>query len=168
MTTQKTDAMPVRVQPSPRTEPAAITPFRTLEWFADEVTRIFDDFGLGGRLHREAAPRDLMTWVPQIDVTRHEDELVIRADLPGVDKDDVKVSVNEDAVTIRGERHRAQEEERDGVYRNERSYGAFLRTIALPPGTTTDQVKASFRNGVLEIRMPAAPGVQGRPVEITG
>jgi HSP20 family protein len=168
MPVKNSDAMPVNVQPSARREVGAISPFRTLERFADEVTRIFDDFGLGAGLRREAVSGDLMTWTPHIDVTQHKDEILIRADLPGVEKDDVKVGVTEDAVTIRGERHRAQDEERDGVYRSERSYGAFHRTIALPPGTSTDQVKASFKNGVLEIRVPAAPAAAGRPVEITG
>jgi len=60
-----------------------------------------------------------------------------------------------------------QEEERDGVYRAERSYGAFYRTVALPPGTASDQAKASFKDGVLEIRMPAAPGAKGRPLAIS-
>jgi HSP20 family protein len=168
MPTVNTDATPVKVDPPARREPAAITPFGTLERFADEVRRIFDDFGLGAGWRRETVEGGLMTWAPHIDVTQHKDEIVVRADLPGVEKDDVKVSVTADTVTIRGERHRAQEEERDGVYRSERSYGAFFRTIALPPGSTTDQVKASFKNGVLEIRVPAAPGVTGRPVEITG
>jgi len=168
MTTKNTDAMPVNVQPSPRRELTAVSPFRTLERFADEVARIVDDFGVGGAGHRQAVPGDFMTWAPHIDVTQHKDELVIRADLPGVEKEDVKVSVTEDAVTIRGERHRAQEEERDGVYRSERGYGTFHRTITLPPGTSTDPVRASFKNGVLEIRMPAAPGATGRPVEIAG
>ncbi len=168
MPTMNTDATPVKVQPPARGELAAISPIRTLERFADEVTRIFDDFGLTrGRMAVPAAG-EMFTWAPHVDVTQHKDEILIRADLPGVDKDDIKVSVTEDAVTIRGERHRAQEEERDGVYRSERSYGTFFRTIALPPGTITDQVKASFKNGVLEIRVPAAPGATGRPVEITG
>jgi HSP20 family protein len=101
-------------------------------------------------------------------MTQHGDELLVRVDLPGLDKNDVKVNVAEDAITIHGERHRAQEEERDGVYRSERSYGAFYRTIALPAGTMTDQAKASFKNGVLEIRMPAAPGAEGRSLDIAG
>ena len=155
-------------QPPARQEAATASPFRTLERFADEVTRIFDDFGVGRAWNRVPAATDLLAWAPRVDVTQHNDELLIRADLPGLEKDDVKVNVADDAVTIHGERHRAQEEERDGVYRTERNYGAFYRTIAQPPGTATDQVKASFKNGVLEVRLPAAPGVQGRPVAIHG
>jgi HSP20 family protein len=146
----------------------APTPFRTLERLADEVTRILDDFGLGRGVARVPAPNDLITWAPRADLTQHKDELVIRIDLPGIDKNNVKVNVTEDAVSVQGERHRAQEEERDGVFRSERDYGAFSRTIALPPGAITDQAKASFNNGVLEIRMPAAPKPEGRQIEIAG
>jgi HSP20 family protein len=127
---------------------------------------VLEDFGLGRGGSRVPVPGELMTWAPRVDVTQHKDELIIRVDLPGVAKDDVKVNVADDAITVHGERHRAQEEERDGVYRTERNYGAFYRTIALPPGAFTDQAKASFQNGVLEIRMPAAPKAEGRPLEI--
>lgn len=171
MIAQDTNIVPEKVQkatqPSPH-ESAGISPFRTLERFADEVTRIFDDFGLGRGWGRVPASGDLITWAPRVDVTQHNDELLIRADLPGLEKDDVKVNIAEDSITIHGERHRAQEEQRDGVYRSERNYGSFYRTVALPAGTKTDQAKASFKNGVLEIRMPAAPSVQGRPLEIAG
>jgi HSP20 family protein len=166
MPAKETSIAPSKVQPPARQEPTAATPFRTLERLADEVTRIFDDFGLGRGWSRVPASGELMTWAPRVDVTQHKDELVIRVDLPGVDKSDVKVNVAEDAITLHGERHRAQEEERDGVYRTERSYGAFYRTIALPAGAITEQTKASFNNGVLEIRMRAAPGAVGRPLEI--
>jgi HSP20 family protein len=169
MPTKDTNVTTVKAQPPAGPQSAgATTPFRMLERFADEVTRVFEDFGVGRNWLSAPAGNDLMTWVPRVDVTQHKDEILIRADVPGLEKDDVKVSVTDDAVLIRGERHRAQDEERDGVYRSERTYGSFYRAIALPPGAATDQVKASFKNGVLEIRMPAAPGAAGRPVEISG
>jgi HSP20 family protein len=152
-------------QPAPR-ELAGFSPFRTLERFADEVTRVFDDFGLGRAWGREPVSGDPVTWAPRVDITLHNEELLIRVDLPGMEKNHVKVNVTEDAVTIHGERHRAEDEERDGVYRSERNYGSFYRTIALPAGAMTDKAKASFKNGVLEIRMPAAPSAKGRPIEI--
>ncbi len=177
MAAKQTRVAPVKVEratPAPVvTAPApahheSLTPFRTLEKFADEVGRIFDDFGLGRVWNRVPGGSEPMAWAPRVDVTQHKGHIVIRADLPGMEKDDVKVNVAEGAVTIHGERHRSHEEERDGVFRSERNYGAFQRTIALPPGTATDQAKASFKNGVLEIRVPAAPGVKGRPVAIHG
>lgn len=163
---ERATTAPVVTAPAPAHH-ESVTPFRTLEKFADEVGRIFDDFGLGRVWNRVPGGSELMAWAPRVDVTQHKGQL-IRADLPGMEKDDVKVNVAEGAVTIHGERHRSQEEERDGVFRSERNYGAFYRTIALPPGTATNQVKASFKNGVLEVRLPAAPGVQARPVQIAG
>jgi len=160
--------VPTQVTATPaRPETATTGPFRTLERFAEEVNRIFDDFGLGRGGTRFSGYEGAMTWAPRVDVSQHKGELIIRADLPGVDKDEVKINMTEDTVKIHGERHRAQEEERDGVYRSERSYGAFYRSVALPPGTASDQAKASFKDGVLEIRMPAAPGAKGRPLPIS-
>jgi HSP20 family protein len=148
-----------------------------LERFADEMDRVFDDFGfrrgwLGPRLGF-GWPRPLTSrtegWLPDVEMLQRNNELVIRADLPGLSKDDVKVNVTEDAVTIEGERKREHEEEKGGVYRSERSYGSFSRVIALPEGAITDQAKASFKDGVLEITMPAPPEAVtgGRKLEIT-
>ena len=159
--------VPTTVTATTRPEPASSGAFRALERFADEVNRIFDDFGLGRGGARVSGYEGAMTWAPRVDVSQHKGDLIIRADIPGVDKDDVKINITEDTVTIHGERHRAQEEERDGVYRCERSYGAFYRSIALPPGTASDQAKASFKDGVLEIWMPAAPGAKGKPLAIS-
>lgn len=103
-----------------------------------------------------------------MEVFQRNNDLVIRADLPGLLKDDVKVDVTEDAITIQGERKREHEEEKGGIYRSERSYGSFSRTIALPEGAMTDQAKATFKNGVLEVTMPAPPESvkRGRRLEI--
>ena len=108
-------------------------------------------------------------WTPAIDVLHRDNELVVRADLPGLSKDDIKVDVTEDAITIQGERRREHKEEREGIYRAERTYGAFSRVIPLPEGTMTDQAKATFKDGVLEVTMPAPPEQvrHGRRVEIT-
>jgi HSP20 family protein len=153
-------------------------PVSMLERFADEMDRLFDDFGLGrglmaprqtrGWLDTPAA-RATWNWVPDVEVFHRNSELVVRADLPGLTKDEVKVDVTEDRVTIQGERKREREEEHEGVYRSERSYGRFCRDIPLPPGTISDQAKASFHDGVLEITMPAPPesARRGRRLEIS-
>jgi len=159
-----------------RREPyGGLSPFRMLDRFADEMERVFDEFGLGRgwltprfgfgpirALGRAAA------WMPDIEVLQRNNEIVIRADLPGLTKDDVQVEVAEDAVTIQGERRRAVEEEREGVYRSEREYGAFCRVVPLPEGAITDQAKATFSNGVLEVTVPAPPEAvrRGRRIEI--
>jgi HSP20 family protein len=130
---------------------------------------MFAQFGLGRGWSRSGAFADTLTWTPQIEVSQRNNELVVRADLPGMSKDDVKVDVTEDAITIQGERRQEHEEERGGVYRTERSYGTFYRAIALPEGTITDQAKATFKDGVLEITMPAPPEqvTRGRRLEIS-
>jgi HSP20 family protein len=155
-------------QVTARQTPAA-SPFRMLERFADEMDRMFDEFGFGRTWNRRSATGDSFMWTPRVDVTHRNNELLIRADLPGLNKDEVKVDVTEDAVTIQGERHRESDEEQGGMYRTERSYGSFYRSIPLPEGAMADQAKASFSNGVLEITMPAPPEQvsRGRRLEIS-
>ena len=161
-----------------RREPVSIgSPFRMLERFADEMDRVFDDFGLGrgwlsprlGFGWPRALPGPAEGWLPDVEMLQRNNELVIRADLPGMKKDDVKVEITENAVTIQGERRREHEEEKGGVYRSERSYGSFSRIVALPEGAMTDQAKATYKDGVLEITMPAPPEAvtRGRKLEIT-
>ena len=102
-----------------------------------------------------------MRSAPRADVTQHQDEIVVRFDLPGIEMKDVQVNVAEGAITIQGERHRAPEEERDVVYRTERNFGAFSRTLELPAGAIIGQATSSLKDGVLEIRLPAAPRALG-------
>lgn len=151
------------------------SPFRMLERFADEMDRVFDDFGYGrltprtGRSWTRSPWRgELDEWAPEIEVFHRNNELIVRADLPGLTKHDVKVNVTDASITIEGERKRAHEEEREGVYRSERSYGSFYRVIPLPEGTIADQAKATFKDGVLEIAVPAPPEQvrHGRRLEI--
>ena len=151
-------------------------PVGFIERFADEMDRLFDDFGFGrsrvprfGNSWLTAPGRAMDLWSPNVEIFQRNSELVVRADLPGLSKDDVKVDVTDEAITIQGERRREHEDERGGVYRSERSYGSFQRVIALPEGAITDQAKATFRDGVLEITMPAPPDqvTRGRRLEIT-
>ena len=146
-------------------EPAWTSPFHMLDRFAQEMDRVFDDFGLGRSWMR---PRfsynwlrpwheEAWEWVPKLDMFQRNNELVLRTDLPGLTKDEVKVEVTEDKITIQGERKKEFKEEKEGVYRAERSYGSFYREVALPEGAMTDQAKATFKDGVLEITMPAPP-----------
>jgi HSP20 family protein len=137
-----------------------------LERFADEMDRVFDDFGFGRswitprrRPSSSSAPLGVGSelWVPDIEIYQRDNELVVRADLPGMKKDEVRIDITDEDITISGERRQERESEHGGVYRSERSYGSFLRTIPLPQGAMTDQAKATFTNGVVEITMPSPP-----------
>jgi HSP20 family protein len=151
-------------------------PFQAFERLADEMDRMFGDFGIGrsGLSPRRGSwlrspSREWQTWAPEIEVFHRNSELVVRADLPGLTRNDIKVDATDDGITIQGERKREHEEEREGLYRSERSYGSFYRMIPLPEGAIVDQAKATFKDGVLEIVMPAPPEQvrRGRRLEIT-
>ena len=139
-----------------------------LQRFAEEMDRLFEDFGFGRRLF--GAPTLAKSvpdaFAPNIEVFQKDNELIIRADLPGMKREDVNVEITDDALTIHGERRREHEDEREGYYRSERVYGSFSRVIPLPEDTLTEQATASFRDGVLEITMPAPPASKGRRLEI--
>jgi HSP20 family protein len=145
-----------------------VSPFRSFQRMADEMDRMFDEFGFGSRwLSPFSRQSGADMWAPQIDVFQKNNELTIRADLPGLKREDVTVDITDQAVCIQGERKHEREEDREGYYRSERSYGSFYRTIPLPEGAITEQAKASFKDGVLEITMPTPPASQGRRLEIT-
>jgi HSP20 family protein len=148
------------------------SPFAMMNRFADEMDRIFEDFGFGRdwlapRFGRGWGEMSQAAWSPQIEAFEHGGQFIVSADLPGLTKDDVKVEINDDALTIQGERKRESEEKREGFHRSERSYGSFLRSIPLPEGVKADEAKAKFRDGVLEITMPALHRSEsGRSIEI--
>lgn len=104
--------------------------------------------------------------MPKVDVIDRDDEVVIRADVPGVDKDDLEVSVSNNTVTIMGETKREEKEEKGDFYRCEISRGAFARTVPLPGDVDIDNVKARFKAGVLELTMPKIEKSRRRSVEI--
>ena len=144
-------------------------PFTALQRFADQMDRMFEDFGFGHRWGAFPAWRHsgLENWAPDVELFQRNNEVVIKADLPGLKRDEVSVEITDESVTIHGERKREHDEEREGFYRSERTYGSFYRVIPLPEGAMTDQAKAAFRDGVLEITMPAPPSSKGRKLEIT-
>jgi HSP20 family protein len=151
---------------------AFMSPFTLLQrFFTDDIATLFNQsIARRGRVPSRVRPadRNLIFWVPTIDVVQEGSELVVRADIPGVAADDLTVEVCEGAITISGERQEGRADENGGVYRFERAYGAFFREIPLPEGAIVDQAKASFKDGVLEIRVPAPPDQvsRGRRLEI--
>lgn len=109
-----------------------------------------------------------LAWTPEIESFQRGDEFVVRADLPGLEKKDVSVEVQDDALVIQGERHSEHEDRRKGYYSSERSYGQFCRVVPLPEGAIADNAKATFKDGVLEVVMKAPPHElsRGRRLEI--
>jgi HSP20 family protein len=133
------------------------TPFAFMKRFGEEMDRLFEDFGLGSGWLTPILGREFgeSIWAPQVEMFERDGQLVVRADLPGLTKDDVKVELADDAITIEGERRGEHEEKREGYYRSERSYGKFYRRLPVPEGVNAENASASFRHGVLEITMPA-------------
>ena len=118
--------------------------------------------------HRTDEDASLMAWNPALEAFQRGDEFVVRADVPGVDKKDLTVEVEDNALVIQGERSHQKEHKDDGYYRTERSYGRFYRVVPLPEGAITDSIKATCRNGVLEVTLKAPPNevTRGRQIEI--
>ena len=153
-----------------RLDTASYGPFAWMRQMQDQLDRAFT--GLWGSASGSSwTPETLFgpsDWAPAIDVFQRGNDLVIRADVPGLSKDDIAVDIADDQLTVRGERRHDHEEERDGVFRSERSYGSFCRVIPLPQGAIADSAKATFNNGVLEIvlQAPSFDVRRGRRVEI--
>ena len=150
------------------------SPFGFMRRFIEDIDQLFDDFlGYGGVSPRIQLSSGLefggAAWSPQIEVFERGDRLVVRADLPGLTKDDIQIDLSAGELCISGNRRHEAEERREGYYRSERRYGAFCRTLAVPEGVDPNQVKATFENGVLEITMPnPKPQARGRRIEIEG
>jgi HSP20 family protein len=121
-------------------------------------------FGRFPRLFRE---EQLGAWLPAVDVFERDDNVIVKVDLPGVDKKNVRIFVTDEEITIQGEMKREEEVKEKNYYRSERAYGKFSRTIPLPVAVDRDKAKASFKDGVLEVVIPKAKGAQARHVEIT-
>jgi len=134
----------------------SMSPFALLRAMTDEMDRAFSGFGStsGGGLQQ--------TWVPPMEIKEKDGHLVVFADLPGIQKNDVKVEVNDDVLVIEGERKQEREEGQGRSYRSERSYGRFYRAIQLPDGAKGDQARAEFNNGVLEVKIPVEQSKSNR------
>ena len=139
----------------------AMTPLRNLR---REVDRLFGDvfssFGEEGELPAKV-------WAPRMDMSETDKEFVIRLDLPGITKADVRVEVEDHDLTIRGERRESKREESENFIRVERSFGSFYRSITLPKAARTDDVGAEFKNGELIVRIPKAEDTARRTIKIS-
>ena len=125
-------------------------PARELQSIQQEMNRLFGTF-LDPQSGVEGGGR---RWIPATDLVEEGDHYVLRADLPGVGEDDVKVELEDNVLTVSGERKSEHEQRKNGYYRIERASGRFARSLTLPEGVDADSIKARFENGVLEVSIP--------------
>ncbi len=125
-------------------------PFRELAALQSEMSRFMNQ--LGGGTTGGNGPSS-STWLPAVDVWETDNELVLSFDLPGIAEDKIAVELDDNVLTVSGERERSQEETGDRFYRYERRFGTFSRSVTLPQGVREDTIKADYRDGVLEIRV---------------
>ena len=128
---------------------------------AGDVGSSFGQLGGGGRAlassgsrGQQQGGRGLGQWTPQMELFQRGNELVVRADLPGLRPEDVQIEIEDGVLTLSGERRQSNEDRQEGFYRSERSYGAFTRSIPLPEGVDEDKVQARFEHGELEVTVP--------------
>ena len=141
-----------------------LSPFRGRRGFYDpvsEMNRVFDNM-LGGLMRRSEGQQRAETteWAPVIDVVTENGDLVIKAELPGVKQEDVDITLQDNVLTVSGERKAEQEEERGGYYVRERRYGSFSRSLTVPEGVDESKIHARYENGVLEVTVEGAAQVQ--------
>ncbi len=137
-------------------------PFRNLSTFQDQMNRLFETSFRG-----QSDESALTTWAPSVDIYETENELVLKADLPEVPEKDIDIHVENNMLTIRGERKFEQKVKQDNYLRVERAYGAFSRSFGLPNTVDTEAIKAEYKNGVLTVIMPKRAESKPKQVKIT-
>lgn len=138
-------------------------PGRDIDSLQGDVNRLFDSF-FGRRDVGQA--NSLRRWVPAMDLAETDEQLVLRADLPGMERGDIDIEVKDNVLTISGERKAEHEKKGEGFHRIERSFGRFSRSLGLPRGIDAKSVTANFENGVLEVRMPKPEERKATRIEI--
>jgi len=140
-------------------------PFRDLRTLQEEVnrlfstnlTRAFDDEGIG----RGA-------WAPSVDIYENKDQIVLEAELPGMKQEDFDLTIENNVITLRGERRFEKTDDSDNYHRVERSYGSFTRSFTLPQTVSAEEAKAEYSNGVLRVTLPKREEAKSRRIEISG
>jgi HSP20 family protein len=148
---------PFRVTPS-------WDPFRELEEMRSRLAPLLGRWPTlpGGK----EEPFNLMEWTPAVDIAEDDKEYTIKAELPGMNKEDVKVTVDGSVLSITGERKSEKEEKDKKYHRIERSYGSFMRSFTLPEGTASDKIAAEFKDGILKLRLPKEEKAKSKTVDV--
>ena len=137
-------------------------PFRGLNALHEQVNRLFED----NFARTRAGQADLASWAPAVDIYETENELVVKADLPEVQEKDIDVRVENNTLTIRGERKFSNQVHEDNYLRVERAYGTFTRSFSLPNTVNTEAIKAEYKNGVLTVSMPKREETKPKQIKI--
>jgi HSP20 family protein len=141
-------------------------PLREVATLQNEMNRLFGSFFDTPTAGNGAPGGAIRRWIPPMDLVETEDHFVLRADLPGLGEEDVKVELEDRVLTIAGERRAEHEDKGEGYYRLERASGAFSRSLTLPEGVDADGIAARFDKGVLEVRVPKPEQRKPRRVAI--
>jgi HSP20 family protein len=142
-----------------------LAPFAEMQDLQREMNRLVNWFA--GRTDRGTTAPEV-AWTPAADIYEVQDELVAVLELPGVTHKDIEISVVGDTLTVRGERRRGEQVSEENYYRVERSYGPFFRSLVLPSMVDAGRITASYRNGLLEIRLPKREEAKPKPIPIEG
>ncbi len=142
-----------------------ISPWRPFEFdrIRREMDRLWDSF-LEGRPMRRA--EEGTEWLPSIDVSETKNELVVKAELPGMDSKDIDISMSNGFLTIKGEKKHEKEEKDENYHLIERSYGSFTRSVRLPKEVQSEKIMASFKNGVLRVTLPKSEEAKKKEIKI--
>ena len=136
-----------------------------------EIDRLFDSMRRGFSWPRMWAPErwpalDIEVSVPAVDVFEKGDDVMVKAEIPGMSKDDIEVTVTDSTLTVKGQKKKEEEVKEENYYRSERSFGSFLRTVELPAEVKTDQAKATFKDGILEVLLPKTEQAKRKTVSV--
>jgi HSP20 family protein len=140
----------------------SLMPWTGMPSLKHEMERMFDRFA-DFKLDEFPATGE---WAPSMDVSETKDAVMVKAEVPGMDSKDIQISLQEQLLTIKGEKQMVKEEKEERYYRMERTYGAFTRTVRLPVAVDGSKVSASFKNGLLTVTLPKTPAAKGTTIPI--
>jgi HSP20 family protein len=140
-------------------------PFRDLRSLQDEVNRLFSS-NLSRAFGDEGIARG--AWMPNVDIYENKDQIVLEAELPGMNREDFDLSIESNIITLRGERRFEKKDDGDNYHRVERAYGTFTRSFTLPQTVSAEGANAEYKNGVLRVTLPKREEVKARRIEVKG
>jgi HSP20 family protein len=139
-------------------------PFRDLNVLQDRMNRLFEDAGRGIRRNEE--PASTTIWSPPVDIYETDAEIVVQAELPGMDRKDISLNLENNVLTIRGDRQFRKETKEDNYHRIERSYGGFTRSFSIPTTVDEEKIRADYKDGVLRIALPKKEQAKPKQIQI--